>query len=397
MSALGLKDAIERNVDSLADQLCAVSDRMYANPELGHAEYRAAQWLTELLERAGFVVERGLAGMETAFRATLRGKGGGPCIAILAEYDALPELGHGCGHNIIGSAAVGAGLALAPLIKEVPGTLVILGSPAEEGAVDNAGGKVIMVEHGVFDGIDAAIMVHPSSRNMVMTSSNARQALEITFHGRTAHAAGAPHLGINALEALITMWNAINSLRQHVKDEVRIHGIITKGGVSPNIVPDLAQARMYVRAASRQYLDEVVEKVKNCAWGAALATGATVEFRNTANTYANMVTNRVIADAFKANLLALGAQVDDAERSGAGSTDMGNVSHVVPAAHPYIRICQPEVIGHSREFADATVSEEGHRGLILGAKGLAMTAFDLLTSPELLAEAKAEFSRVRPS
>jgi amidohydrolase len=353
--ATDFKQQALAQIESHRDRLLELSDRIYSEPELGFQEHRAAQRLSAVLEEAGFRVDRGVAGMATAFVAR-RGGGPGPRIAILAEYDALPEIGHGCGHNIIGTAAVGAGLALAPLMAALGGELLVIGCPAEEGAVDNAGGKVVLVEAGWFDNVDAAMMVHPSTRNAVGGTSNARVALELKFHGKNAHAAGAPHEGINALDAAIQSFNGWNALRQHLKPDVRIHGIITRGGVSPNIVPDYAEVRMYVRSRDFTYLKEVEEKVKNCARGAALATGARVEFRYTAKPYYNLVTNRTLASAFADNLSALGLEVSRDDGGSTGSTDMGNVSHVTAAIHPYLAICPPGVAAHSREFAAASVS-----------------------------------------
>jgi len=392
-----LKKKIKENVDGFKDRLFSISDGMYEEPELGFQEFKSSMMLVTFLRESGFQVETGVAGMLTAFRAVKKGNNGGPTVAILAEYDALPEIGHGCGHNIIGTAACGAGAALASLMDEIGGTLVVLGTPAEEGAVDGAGGKVNMVEAGVFKEVDAAMMIHPSQQDSVMNTSNARVAMEISFKGKPAHAAGAPHEGINALDAAILTFNNWNALRQHVKPDVRIHGIITKGGVSPNIIPEYAEIRMYCRAEDMEYLKEVEAKVRKCAEGAALATGATVSFRYTAHTYSNLITNSVLAQAFADNLADLGRVVlPPVKRAGGGSTDMGNVSHVVPSIHPYIAICKPgEATSHSREFAKATLTEMGHKGLLDGAKALAMTACDVLTNPELLAKIKAEFESVK--
>jgi amidohydrolase len=387
-----LKNRVVQDVEALRLQLTELSRRMYHEPELGLQEYRASAWLTDMLAEAGFMVERGTAGMPTAFRARLSGGGPGPRVALLAEYDALPGIGHGCGHNIIGTAAVGAAVALARSMPGLSGELVVLGTPAEEGAVDNAGGKVVMVESGVFSDVDAAIMVHPSSRTTAGGTSNARVALEMRFYGKSAHAAGAPQEGINALDAAIQTFNGWNALRQHVKGDVRIHGVITKGGVSPNIVPDYAEIRMYVRAQDTGYLKEVEAKVKRCAEGAALATGARVEFRYTAHTYANMRNNRVLSQAFMANLAALDVPITPGESVSGGSTDMGNVSQVVPAIHPYIAMCPPGVASHSREFADATVTAEGEAALMNAAKALAMTVIDIFTTSQLVENAKREFS-----
>lgn len=386
-------ERLRQAIDDMSGELFAISKRMYDEPELGHAEVKSSRLLQDFLRAHGVAVEAPVAGMETAFRGTVAGKADTPVVALMAEFDALPEVGHGCGHNIIGTAACGAAAALATMAGDLPGAVQVLGSPAEEGGVENAGGKVLMVRAGLFNKVDAAIMIHPSSHNMVETSSTAREALEISFHGKPAHAAGAPYEGINALEACILMFNGINSLRQHVKPDVRIHGIITKGGVAPNIVPEFAQARVYVRAADRRYLAEVVERVKHCAEGAALATGAKVTFRNFANTYENMRTNRVIAEAMAANFRELGYAVEDGQGGGAGSTDMGNVSHVVPAVHAYIAICDRGIPGHSREFAEVTVAESGRAGLLASAKILACTAYDLLSQPDLIRRAWEEFDR----
>jgi amidohydrolase len=386
------KQQIWSAIDEVAGRLFEISDWMYQHPEIGHQEREAAKLLTAELRQHGFAVEAPYAGMETAFKAVYQGTEQGPTIAILAEYDALPGLGHGCGHNIIGCSAIGAAIGLKEGWPDFPGTLIVFGSPAEEGAVDNAGGKVFLVENGSFQGVDAAMMIHPSGRHSLGGSSNAREAMEITFQGRPAHAAGAPHEGINALDAAIQTFNGFNALRQHVKPDVRIHGIIKEGGVAPNIVPERAVIRMYVRAAEAAYLEEVVEKVKNCARAGALATGATVEFRQTAKTYKNMINNRVLQDVFKKNMEALGETILPASGNGAGSTDMANVSHEIPAMHPYIGISSSKIVGHSQGMANATITEEGHQGLVLGAKALAGSAADLFADSDLLSKVNREFN-----
>lgn len=383
------REKIWNAVDAVSERLYEMSDWMYRHPEIGHQEKEAAKLLAGELERHGFAVTAPYATMETAFKAVYRG-GDGPTIAIVAEYDALPGLGHGCGHNIIGTSAVGAAIGLKEGWSDFPGTLIVFGAPAEEGAVDNAGGKVILVENGAFEGVDAAMLVHPSNRSALGGTSNAREAMEITFKGRPAHAAGAPHEGINALDAAIQTFNGFNALREHVKPDVRIHGIIKEGGIAPNIVPERAVIRMYVRSAEAAYLAEVVEKVKNCARAGALATGATVEFRRTANTYKNMINNCTMSCVFKRNLEALG-EVVFPSGVGAGSTDMANVSHVVPAIHPYIGISSQKVVGHSQGMADATITEEGHKGLLFAAKSMAATAADLFADQALLSRVKREF------
>lgn len=389
-----VKERIRDQVEDLSDALWEVALDLHRNPEIGHREHRSAERLTSFLRGHGFSVESSVAGMETSFRASWS-SGEGPTVAILAEYDALPGMGHACGHNIIATAGVGAGVALKRAMEAcdcgLEGTLLVLGCPAEEGAVDDAGGKVIMVEEGVFDEVDCAMMIHPSTATGSRGSSLAREAMEITYHGKAAHAAGSPEKGKNALEAAILTFNAWNALRQHLTDDVRIHGVITEGGHAPNIVPDFTQIRMYVRAEDVGYLEEVVERVRDCARGGALVTGCRVEFRRTANRYANMISNATLADAFSANFQSLGEKIDDTPRAGGGSTDMGNVSQAVPSIHPYVAIAPPGVAGHSTEFLEAAASDEGRRGMELGAAALAMTALDCLTDPALRTAIAEEF------
>ncbi|KPV64651.1 MAG: Thermostable carboxypeptidase 1 [Candidatus Bathyarchaeota archaeon BA1] len=389
-----VKGKVFCEIDPIKTRIIEISDALHANPEIGHQEHKAAELLTSELERHGFKVEKHIAGMPTAFKATYQGMSETPIVAFLAEYDALPGLGHGCGHNLIAAISVGAAIALSKVMPELPGTLVVFGTPAEEAGVDNAGGKVIMIDE--IKRVDAAMMVHPSDRTVVDSVSIAREALEFEFIGKAAHAASAPHEGINALDGVMLTFTALNALRQHVKPGVKIHGIITKGGVAPNIVPDHAIARIYVRAADRETLKETVERVKNCARGASLATGAKVNIRNYANTYENMVTNRALAEVFKKNLLELGVEVKEPKKDvGVGSTDMGNVSHVVPAIHPYIKIGPEGLPGHSLEFAKASATEEAHNAAITAIKALTMTTIDLFTSPELMKKVKQEFAEAK--
>jgi len=393
------KRAVAGAVDRAAPRLVEVSRTMYENPELGHREFKASALLAGFLEEAGFRVTRNVAGLETAFLAVWPPDGGGlktgPTVAVLAEYDALPKVGHGCGHNIIGSAAAGAGLALASL-GALPGRVLVIGCPAEEGGADGAGGKVFLLEAGVFDGVDAALMVHPGSVDAVSSPSACRVALEMTFRGRAAHAAGSPHEGVNALEAVLQTFNGINALRQHLPESVLVHGVVVKGGEAPNIVPDEGVVRLYVRAPVRAELEPAAERVKDCARGAALATGCEVRFREFSRTYLDLVPNRALDELFARNMTALGRPPVRTRRAGGrvGSTDMGNVSHVVPAIHPYVAVTGGRPVpSHSREFAEATVSPDGEAALIVGAKALAMTCLDLLLSPESLREVKDSAGR----
>ena len=380
-----LKLEVKQNIDSQRQQLVQLSLNIHDNPELGFKEEKASGWLTRYLEDNGFHVERGLAGLPTAFRATY-GQGT-PSIALLAEYDALPKIGHACGHNIIGVSAVGAGVASKHIIDQLGGSVVVLGTPGEEGL----GGKIDMVRGGAFREVDAAMIVHPNTRNMPTEEALAASTLEVEFFGRPAHAAGQPHKGINALDAIILAFTSINSLRQHIRGDARIHGIITDGGEAPNIVPAHSAAVFLVRALDEGYLAELKEMVLNCFTGASLATRARLEYRWRDRTYAPMNSNMTLVELFKQNLESLGRQVEACDsRFGLGSTDMGNVSQVVPSIHPTIAIAPREVLLHTPEFAAATVSEAGRQGLIDAAEAMAMTVADVL-QPGMLDKIKQEF------
>jgi amidohydrolase len=319
----------------------------------------------------------------------MEGQQAGPAVAFLAEYDALAGLGHACGHNIIAAAAVGAGLAMGTVLGELSGTIQVIGTPAEEGG----GGKAIMVDAGVFDDVAAAMMIHPSGRNLLGRKALTAYGVTVEFFGKSAHAAAMPDEGINALDAILLTFAGINALRQHLRDDARIHGIISHGGDAPNIIPDYTQAELIVRAADTPYATEVLDKVQACAEGAALATGARLEFKLSGPRYDARLPNPRLVELFKANLEALGLQVEIATgKERLGSSDIGNVSQVVPTIHPYIAIAPDEVGGHTIEFREAAASAAGHEGLIHAAKALAMTAIDLLDEPENLAEAQRAFA-----
>ncbi|MBS7637788.1 M20 family metallopeptidase [Candidatus Bathyarchaeota archaeon] len=363
-----LKRLVSSEVDRLRDRIIWMADTIHENPEIGHKEFRASEILTSALREGGFEVRVGVAGMKTAFTAFKRGRAERPVVGILYEYDALKGLGHACGHNLIGAGGVGAALALSRVLQDVEGSLMVFGTSAEEGGVENAGGKVIMVEE--FRAADACLIWHPGSRNMASRqSSYAREAIQFEFYGKAAHAGAAPWEGVNALNTLLLMFRAIDALRQHVRPDVRIHGIIEKGGEAPNIVPDYASAKFYVRVADINYLHEVSEKVKNCARGAAMATGAEVRFWNYANTYANTIVNHTLADAIEENMRALGVEVYKPQERrippGGGSTDVGNVSQVTPICSFYLVIGPETLVGHTPEFREAARSEKGHEAVIL--------------------------------
>lgn len=393
MSDVGtLKQRVIDEVDVWSDELIRISDTIHANPEVAFEELESAVLLSGTLEENGFAVERGVAELETAFAATLHGQEDGPTVAFLAEYDALPGLGHACGHNLIGTSAVGAGLAMKAVLSELAGTIQVIGTPAEEGG----GGKAIMVRAGVFAGVDVAMMVHPSNCNMTRRKSLTSYKVSIEFFGKAAHAAAAPDKGINALEAMILTFNGINALRQHLRDDARIHGIITHGGHAPNIVPDYTESKFYVRALDTLYATQVMEKVRACAEAGARATGARMEFKEYAHRYDVMMFNPKLADLVDANMAALGIEVRlplPDERM--GSSDMGNVSQVIPALHPYVAIGPEDMMGHTVEFREAAVSPTGHEGMIRAAKSMAMTAVDLLAEPANMSKVKKAFQEQR--
>ncbi|MBC7222265.1 M20 family metallopeptidase [Candidatus Bipolaricaulota bacterium] len=381
-----VKAEVWKRIDELSQELWDLALRIHANPELGFEEHKASSWLTEALERGGFRVERGVGGLPTAFRAVHPAEKPGPRIAVLAEYDALPELGHACGHNLIAAIAVGAALGLAPYKENLPGALLVIGTPAEEGG----GGKIKLIQAGLFRDVDAAMMVHPADQTVVDRGSLAITEVKIEFHGKAAHASSEPEKGINALDAVIQTFVALNALRQHIKDGSRIHGIITHGGVKPNIVPEYAAALFYVRAPENSYRDELVEKLRKCAEGAALATGATLTFTKVGHEYKAIRPNKTMAQVFAKYLVELGYPLEE-PTGWMGSTDMGDVSWEVPAIHPYIRIGPGEIPGHSREFAEAAKSEGARRAMLAAAKAVAATCLELWTDPDLFRRVKEEF------
>jgi amidohydrolase len=383
-----LKAAISKEIDKLSPQLGVLSQKIHDNPEIAMEEKRAAAWLVEFLKGKGFSVTKGIAGMPTAFRANY-GKGK-PVIAFLAEYDALPKIGHGCGHNLIATSAVAAGIATKLVADEYGGTVSVFGTPAEE--VD--AGKAIMAEKGVFDKLDAALITHPGGGNSVVMNALACQTLYVEFFGKAAHAAADPESGINALEAMILSYNAIDALRQHIREKARIHGIITDGGEAPNIVPAHTAATFIVRAEDDEYLDDLKERVIACFTGAASATGAKLNYRWDAVRYASLLNNITLAKLFQSNMKSLGRSIPLGERDKwSGSSDVGNVSQLAPTIQPMVGIAPPGVLIHSTEFAKVAASKEALKIMLDAAKAMAMTVADLLAEPKNLAAARAEFDK----
>ncbi len=381
-----LKASVADEIDARRRQLSELSLKIHSSPELGFQEVKAAAWLAQYLEESGFFVERGICELSTAFRGSY-GEGK-PAIAILAEYDALPHLGHACGHNLIAASAVGAAVASKLAINQFGGSILVVGTPAEE----LYGGKAIMADRKAFDNLDMAMLVHPGVRDTATTRALACQALEVEFFGKAAHAAASPEGGINALEAMLNSFAAINSLRQHIKDKARIHGIITDGGEAANVVPAHSAGTFLVRAEDDTYLAELKGRVINCFIGAATASGARLEYRWGSICYAPLRNNLTLARLFRQNMQFLGRKVKLFEPGQAfGSTDMGNVSQLVPSIHPRVAIAPEDVLIHSPQFAEAAASEAGIKGLLDAAKALAMTVVDLVANPEITIKVKEEF------
>ncbi len=390
MSAV--KDLVGEAVDRLGDELESLSHRIHEHPELGYQEVKAAGWLTDFLERQGFKVERGVAGVETAFRATVD-TGEGPTIAILCEYDALPAIGHACGHNVIATAGVGAGAALATLRDRLPkGRVQVIGTPAEEGG----GGKVKLIRGGVFNAVDAAMMIHGFDRWIMHQDLLGIVRCRFEFTGKAAHASADPWEGVNALDAVIQTFNNVSMLRQQVRPEARIHGIVNDGGAAANIIPEFASATFYVRAAELDYMWALQKRVIACAEGAARATGCTlkvVEQRD--NAYEPMKRNGTLLELFRANARTFGVLESPESRERMGSSDVGNVSQVIPAIQPMVQIAPEGTPIHSRAFAEAAVKPLARDGMLKAAKIMAMTTCDLLANPALVKEARREFEAMK--
>lgn len=375
-----MKTRIYNEGQLIKERLADISDYIYNNPELGNEEYKAVEALTTFLKEHDFKVETSIAGMDTAFKATFDSGKPGMTIGYLCEYDALPKIGHGCGHNMIGVMSAGAGVALSKVLHEIGGKVIVYGTPAEE----TNGGKVILAEAGVFDELDAAMIVHPDGETRASGSSSALYPIRFIYKGKTAHAASCPEKGINALNSVIQLFNGIDALRQHVTPDVRMHGIITKGGVAANIVPDEAIADFYFRASTKERVTEVVEKVKKIAEGAALMTGATLEMERYELPYDDLNTNETLSEMFNNNLRELGiTDIKEAKATG-GSSDIGNVSHVAPTIHPYIGITDCPMVGHSVEMANATTTSKAHDRLLIAALAMAYTGHDIIVRNESL-------------
>jgi amidohydrolase len=384
-----VKDRIADEVDQRADVLIDASHQIHANPELNFEEQFAHDILTGILEAEGLELQRKAYGLETAFAA--RAGSSGPTIAVLCEYDALPGIGHACGHNIIGTAGLGAGLAAATLADELGGRVVIFGTPAEEGG----GGKVLMADAGAFEGVDAAMMVHPAGADLSRMDVIAVQQLWVDYQGAAAHAAAFPQKGRNALDAAVLGYMNVAALRQHILPTERIHGIFPHAGDKPNIVPELASAHWYVRSPTLKTLERLKPRVFACLEAGALAAGCEMTYEWREPVYADMIDNAAMLELYVANAARTGRALVDpkgAPHPVVGSTDMGNVSYVVPSIHPMIKVGPSHLSIHSQEFASYTAAGDGDQAVVDGAKALAMTVVDLWLRPDLLEAAKQEFA-----
>jgi len=389
MDAGKLKDEAVAAVDGMRAELLALSHAIHANPELAFEEHEAAALLVAAIRRAGVDVSAGVYGLETAFQAEF-GASGGPCVALLAEYDALPDIGHACGHNLIATAGVGAGLALARVRGNLPGRIRILGTPAEE----RGAGKEWMAQRGAFEGVDAALMVHPSGLNLVNMPCICMGEVDVRYRGVAAHAAAMPERGVNALDALVIAYQGIAALRQHIKSSERLHGIITDGGQAPNIVPETAAGRFYARAATVDELAALKRRVDGCFRAGAQATGCEVTIDWCEADYLDIHYNAPLAERFKANAESLGREFfpyDKLPASIQGSTDMGNVSHRVPSIHPMLAAAPAHCAIHNPEFTKWAGSEMGDAAALDGAKALAMTAIDFLFDDDLRQRTRSWF------
>lgn len=370
-----------------------ISHRIHERPELGNEEIFASRTLIDILKLHEFEIETDIAGHATGFIASYESDKPGPTIGFLAEYDALPGLGHACGHNIIGTASVLGGTALKQVIDEIGGKVVVLGCPAEEGG-ENGSAKASYVKAGIIEDIDVALMVHPGNETYRTINTLAVDVLDIQFYGRSAHASENANEALNALDAMISYFNCVAQLRQHIKKGQRVHGVILDGGKAANIIPDYTHARFYTRATSRKELDVLTEKVKEIARGAAIQTGCDYEFGPIQNGVNEFIKSPKLDDLFEKYAEEMGEEVIN-DDFGYGSTDTGNVSHIVPTIHPHIKIGSRNLVGHTHRFREAAASVHGDQALIRGAKILALMGLELIENEKLFNEIVEEHTHIK--
>ncbi|NMA93573.1 MAG: M20 family metallopeptidase [Clostridiales bacterium] len=387
------KDRILEISKEIENEIIELSDSIYANPESGNQEFIASNLHVAILEKHGFEVEKPYLGLNTGFRAEYRSKKPGPRICYMAEYDALPEIGHGCGHNLLGATSTAAGIILSKFIGELGGRVIVLGTPAEE----TDGAKVHYVKKGAFDDIDLAMISHPTGGSYYYKSGSALaiDTLMFEFKGRAAHAAAEAEKGVNALDAVILTFNNINALRQQTRPDARIHGIISEGGVAPNIIPDHCVCKFYVRAGTKAYLHRLMKQVENCAKGAALATGCELKIGPFEIAYENLVTNEALSDVFERSLRELGETKIKEPGEDYGSLDSGNVSQVCPTIHPYFPVSTVNIPSHTAEFAECTRTPYAHEKMMQTACAMALSGVHIIREPGTFAAIRNEFNRSR--
>lgn len=383
-----MKNKVMALINNLAPELNELSLEIYNNPELGYQEFKACKLHTDILRKHGFTVQDNFSGVETGFKAEYKSAKEGITVAYMAEYDALPGIGHGCGHNILGTVSTGAGIILKQIIDEIGGTVVVFGTPAEE----TSGAKVTYVENHEFDHVDIALMAHPGNDYTKSGTSLALEPVQFEFYGKTAHAAAAPEKGVNALDAAIQTFNSINALREHIRSDSRVHGVILDGGKAANVVPDYSKSQFYVRSTSKSYNLELLEKVKNCARGAALATGTELKITKFEFNYDNMVTNETLSNVFTDKIYEVaGIKMKEPSKS-TGSIDAGQVSQVCPAIHPYFDITNDvNVVPHTREMASCTLTDYAKEQMKNTIAALVLTAAEVIQNHKLYEKIKNEF------
>lgn len=384
------KTGIASTVDGMSQQLIGIADYIHDNPELGNKEFKAVELLTKTLADNGFVIERGVAGLETAFIATYKNAGGGPTVSFMAEYDALEGLGHGCGHNVIAASCTGAAIALSKNLGKTPATVIVFGCPAEE----TTSGKIPMAAAGLFKRADVGFQMHPGSGKAGVGSVTlALNLIDFEFEGKASHAAVSPEMGRSALDGVMMMFNGVEYLREHVRSDIRIHGIVTNGGQAANIVPEKAAARFYVRGRERAYLNTVVERVYAVANGAAMATGTTVTIKEIKQ-YDNVVNVPSLMGLVQDNGKSFGVEdmpAPSPAAGAAGSTDFGTASSQIPCVMFSLPVAPAGVSGHSRDYVVATKSPMAHDAVIQASKIMACSGYDLIMNPAMLAKIKAEW------
>lgn len=385
------KNSVIKKIEEVLPDLITLSDQIHQNPEYNFKEYLASKAFAELLESYGFNVERGTAGLETAVKAEYRSEKAGPNIGFFGEYDAVPGMGHACGHNLMAAMAAGAGIAVKSVIDEIGGTVTVFGTPAEEGG----GGKVIMLERGAFKALDAAMVLHPANETVVNDISYSKTDILVNFYGKKSHAATWPEEGISALTPVLELFNLINAMRLEIGDKGKILGIITKGGDEPILIPDHCQAKFTVRSFEMKFKFELLDRLIKTCENLALITGTRFEYELDGYSYEDIRNNPVIEELLKVNLEFLGEEVMERRKElGIGCTDVGNVTHELPALQSYIKVV-PILRGHTPEFQEAVGGAEGKRALEIGAKAMAMTAVDILLSKETHFKIKDAFTKMK--